>query len=69
MTIDIKDIQNLIIAANELLDSINFDDHGALLGGKWMGGHGGLISKKTFQKSDALRRALYRIKIENDDVR
>ncbi len=48
----------LIKAAQELLDAISFDDNGALIGGKWMGGNGGLLSRETLAKADALRRAV-----------
>ena len=45
-------------AAQELVDAIVFDDCGAMIGGKWMGGNGGLISRETITKADAVRRAL-----------
>jgi hypothetical protein len=53
-------VSELKIAARELLDSVSFDENGELIGGKWMGGHGGLISQKTHQKADTLRRVLSR---------
>lgn len=46
-------------AAKALLDSVTFDDCGALIGGKYQGGNGGLISRKTIEKADDLRRALH----------
>lgn len=48
-------------AAKELIDSISFDDNGALIGGRWMGGHGGLISDETRRKADALRQLMSRL--------
>lgn len=48
----------LVKAARALVDSVSFDENGALIGGKWMGGNGGLLSHETHKKSDALRRAL-----------
>jgi hypothetical protein len=45
-------------AAEALADSISFDMNGNLIGGKWMGGHGGLISHETIVKADEVRRAI-----------
>lgn len=45
-------------AAKALLDALTFDDCGAMLGGKFVGGNGGLISRETIRKADELRRAL-----------
>ncbi|MER8959324.1 hypothetical protein [Mesorhizobium sp. M0701] len=54
----VNDIDRLKAASKELVDAINFDDNGAMVGGKWMGGNGGLLSRETLQKADAVRRAL-----------
>jgi hypothetical protein len=51
-------IGELIHTARELVDQLSFDENGAMVGGKWMGGNGGLISRETTAKADALRRAL-----------
>lgn len=51
-------LERLRDATKELVDSVDFDVNGALIGGKWMGGHGGLVSKDTIAKADAVRRAL-----------
>lgn len=53
-----SDIERLKLAAKELVEAINFDDNGALIGGKWMGGNGGLLSRETLEKADAVRRAI-----------
>lgn len=45
-------------AAQDVIDAIALDDTGRLIGGKWIGGNGGLLSRETIAKSDALRRAL-----------
>ena len=45
-------------AAEALMKSVDFDVNGALIGGKWMGGHGGLVSKETIAAADEVRRAL-----------
>ena len=37
--------RRLLTAAKELVASVSFDENGALVGGKWMGGHGGLLSR------------------------
>ena len=51
----------LEIASETLVDAISFDDNGALIGGRWMGGHGGLLSEDTRKKADAVRRELSRL--------
>ncbi len=48
-------------AARALLDAITFDDCGAMVGGKFVGGNGGLISRETIRKADELRRALAKV--------
>jgi hypothetical protein len=55
-------IENVIKAAEELLESIQFDDHGMMVGHKWQGGNGGMISTNTIRKADELRRAINRYK-------
>lgn len=49
----------LVKAAKDVVESISFDDNGALIGGKWMGGHGGLLSDDTRKKAGELRRAIH----------
>ena len=46
-------------AAQALLDAVTFDDCGALIAGKYQGGNGGMISRETTRKADALRRVLH----------
>jgi hypothetical protein len=53
-----RDTERLLTAAKELVDSVSFDENGAMIGGKWMGGNGGLLSRETHQKADALRRVM-----------
>lgn len=50
------DLPSLLAACKALVDSVSFDDCGALIGGKFMGGNGGLVSRQTIEKADALRR-------------
>lgn len=51
-------LKQLVEAASELVASVDFDCNGALIGGKFMGGNGGLLSSKTIAASDKVRRAL-----------
>lgn len=57
-------VERLAKAARELVDAIVFDEHGAMIGDKWMGGNGGLISRETLVKADDVRRALAALKEE-----
>lgn len=50
-------IARLIDDATALAESVSFDMNGNLVGGKWMGGHGGLISQETMVASDKVRRS------------
>lgn len=50
--------------AKELVDAVDFDVNGRLIGGKWMGGHGGLTSNETIAKADEVRRELARLERE-----
>lgn len=54
-----SDFIDLARAAKDLLDSVTFDDCGAMIAGKYQGGNGGLISRETIQKADILRRVLH----------
>lgn len=55
-----KPTADLAMAAKALLDAVTFDDCGMMIAGKFQGGNGGLISRETIQKADALRRVLNR---------
>lgn len=57
-------VERLAKAAKELVDAISFDEHGRMVGQTFMGGNGGLISRDTLAKSDAVRRALAALKEE-----
>lgn len=48
----------LLKAARDLVEAVSFDDSGAIVGGQYQGGNGGLISRETIRKADALRRLL-----------
>lgn len=62
-------VERLTKAARELVDAISFDGPkdgrdawlapvGRLIDGVWMGGNGGLVSRATHEKADAVRRTL-----------
>lgn len=51
-------LARLIASTQALVDSVSFDENGSLIGGKWMGGNGGLISPETHARADEVRRAL-----------
>jgi len=53
---------DLLRLAEELVDLISRDENGEIIGGHYVGGNGGLISRQTNMKSDELRRAIYRVK-------
>lgn len=51
-------LDDLLAQTKTLIDAITFDDLGAMVGGQWMGGNGGLISRQTIVETDKLRRLL-----------
>lgn len=51
-------LQTIIKKAGEIVEAIAFDDCGAVVGGHLVGGNGGLLSRQTIMKADALRLAL-----------
>lgn len=55
-------VKHLVAEVEELLRMLQFDDQGMMIGDKWMGGNGGMISRETTQKADAVRRAIHAIK-------
>lgn len=57
LTINLDHLIELVKVSRELVDSVSFDLNGNLVGGKWMGGHGGLISSETLKACDRLRKA------------
>lgn len=42
----------------ELTELVRFDEHGRLVAGQYVGGNGGLISRDTMAKNDAVVRDL-----------
>lgn len=48
----------LALKAKALLDAVDFDQHGRMVAGKYVGGNGGLISRPTIVAADELRKAL-----------
>jgi hypothetical protein len=57
-------MDDFVRAAKELVESISFDDNGALIGGRWMGGHGGLLSDETRKKADVVRTMIHHIEAQ-----
>jgi hypothetical protein len=55
-------IKRLVDAATALVDSLSHDEHGTMIGGKFQGGNGGLISKQTITLADEVRRAINSLK-------
>ena len=50
-----SDLERLSMA---LVEAVQRDDTGLLVGGKLVGGNGGLLSRETLIKADMLRREL-----------
>ena len=51
-------VARLVKAVEALLASLSHDDQGTMIGGKYQGGNGGLISPATVALADEVRRAL-----------
>lgn len=51
-------VTRLVKAVEALLASLSHDDQGTMIGGKYQGGNGGLISPGTVALADEVRRAL-----------
>ena len=51
-------MSTVTIKAKALLDAVDFDQHGRIVAGKYVGGNGGLISRETMEAADALRKVL-----------
>ena len=56
--------KDMIAATRELVNCVQRDDTGQMVGQIWMGGNGGLLSKETLRAADKLRTILDRIKDE-----
>ncbi|SDG19171.1 hypothetical protein [Pelagibacterium luteolum] len=48
----------LALKAKALLDAVDFDQHGRMVAGQFVGGNGGLISRETIRAADELRKVL-----------
>lgn len=51
----------LLRLAEELVNMISRDENGELIGGQYVNGNGGLISRETNMKSDEVRRAIHKV--------
>jgi len=54
--------------AKALVDAVQRDDTGAMVGGEWRGGNGGLLSRDTLKAADGVRKELARLKAERLDL-
>ena len=54
----VSPVEDLLKLARELVESVEFDNNGAIIGGQYRGGNGGLISPATIVATDRLRRQL-----------
>lgn len=52
------DLSRFIRQAEKLCDALDFDESGHMVGGQWMGGNGGLLSRDTMREKDQLRREI-----------
>ena len=50
--------ERLALAAEKLANSVSFDMNGDLIGERFVGGHGGLISQATMVAADDVRRSV-----------
>lgn len=59
-------IEAVIKAAQGLVDAVQDDDVGHMIGNQWVGGNGGLLSRATIAAADKLRSALGALKAERE---
>lgn len=52
----------VVAQAAVVVAAIEHDNNGSMVGGQWMGGNGGLLSRETIVEADKLRRALSSLK-------
>ena len=57
-------IDAVVKAAQGLVDAVQHDDIGMMVGNQWVGGNGGLLSRATIAAADRLRSALGALKAE-----
>lgn len=51
-------LARLIRQAEKVVECIEFDESGQMVGGQWVGGNGGLLSRETIREVVQLRREL-----------
>lgn len=51
-------VDEVIERARDLLARVLFDERGTMIGGKHVGGNGGLLSRETIMAAEQLHRAL-----------
>lgn len=57
-------IRPLLTQAQAVVDAVTLDDSGMMVGGIWVGGNGGLLSRDTLKAVDALRKTVMAVKAE-----
>lgn len=65
MTDQILDIRK---RAKALVDAVQKDDCGMMIGQEWVGGNGGLLSRETLKAADDLRLSLAAPRPITDEV-
>lgn len=61
-------VEAVVKAAQGLVDAVQHDDIGQMIGKQWVGGNGGLLSRATIAAADRLRSALGALKAEREKV-
>ena len=62
---DMTPLDRIIASVTELVASIARDENGELIGGHWIGGNGGLLSRESHAKADEVRRALESLRAQS----
>ena len=55
-------LATLVIDAKALVDAVQLDDTGQMVGQMWVGGNGGMLSRETIREADKVRRLLLALK-------
>lgn len=51
-------MSEMLKKAKALVDAVQRDDTGSMVGNQWRGGNGGLLSRETLVAADDLRREI-----------
>jgi len=55
-------LATLVIDAKALVDAVQLDDTGQMVGQMWVGSNGGMLSRETLREADKVRRLLLALK-------